>query len=45
MREVSNYHIQCLFQKDSNLTIDKKVEPYKKNFEQILEDEINRIES
>lgn len=44
MREINNYHIQHLFQKE-NYNHVKKVETSKKNFEQILEEEINRIES
>ncbi len=44
MREINNYHIQHLFQKEEyNHT--KKVETSKKNFEQILGEELNRIES
>ncbi len=40
MREINNYHIQCLFQKESNVIFDKNIVEYsKKNFEQILEEE------
>jgi len=45
MREISYYHIQHLFQKENYLSLNKKIENPKKNFEQILEEEIKRIES
>ena len=42
MREITYYHIQYLFQKENYLSLDRKIENPKKNFEQILEEEINR---
>lgn len=45
MRDITHYHIQYLFQKENYLSLDRKIENTKKNFEQILEEELNRIES
>lgn len=42
MRDITYYHISYLFQKENYLSLDKEIEKPKKNFEQILEEEINR---